>query len=65
MFSHTQFGLSFIIITFNDDRNAYFARQQRGRAIARGRPARGVQPQLAPLSTAIGESTGIASRRRI
>ena len=28
MFSHTQFGLSFIIITFNDAANAYFARQQ-------------------------------------
>src|SRR3981081_1954847 len=28
MFSHTQFGLSFIIVTFNDDANAYFARQQ-------------------------------------
>src|SRR5204863_47409 len=28
MFSHTQFGLSFIIITFDDRANAYFARQQ-------------------------------------
>ena len=28
MFSHTQFGLSFIIITFDDGANAYFARQQ-------------------------------------
>jgi len=28
LFSHTQFGLSFIIITFDDRANAYFARQQ-------------------------------------
>ena len=28
MFSHTQFGLSFIIITFDDKPNVYFARQQ-------------------------------------
>src|SRR6058998_2589239 len=28
MFSHTQFGLSFIILTFNDSVNGYFARQQ-------------------------------------
>src|SRR5712691_10135383 len=28
MFSHTQFGLSFIILTFNDQASDYFARQQ-------------------------------------
>src|SRR6478752_3180206 len=28
MFSHTQFGLSYIILTFNDDATDYFARQQ-------------------------------------
>ena len=28
MFSHTQFGLSFIILTFDDDADDYFARQQ-------------------------------------
>src|SRR6202162_3400182 len=28
VFSHTQFGLSFIVITFNDKPNDYFARQQ-------------------------------------
>ena len=28
MFSHTQFGLSFIILTFDDNANDYFARQQ-------------------------------------
>ena len=28
MFSHTQFGLSFIILTFDDRTTGYFARQQ-------------------------------------
>src|SRR5438552_10687103 len=28
VFSHTQFGLSFIVVTFNDKPNDYFARQQ-------------------------------------
>ena len=55
MFSHTQFGLSFIIITFDDRANAYFARQQVvERLNAVDLPA-GAQPQLAPLSTPIGE----------
>src|SRR3989440_12052210 len=28
MFSHTQFGLSYVIVTFNDDATDYFSRQQ-------------------------------------
>ena len=28
MFSHTQFGLSYVILTFDDQVNDYFARQQ-------------------------------------
>src|SRR3979490_3099502 len=46
LFSHTQFGLSFVIITFDDRANAYFARQQVGERLrggglpARGQPAR-------------------------
>src|SRR3954463_3551191 len=55
MFSHTQFGLSFVIITFDDRANPYFARQQVvERLTAVDLPA-GVQPQLASLSTPIGE----------
>ena len=55
MFSHTQFGLSYIILTFDDNANDYFARQQvLERLQAADLPA-GIQPQLAPLSTAIGE----------
>ena len=55
MFSHTQFGLSFIIITFNDDANAYFARQQVVERLREVDLPEGIQPQLAPLSTPIGE----------
>src|SRR3979490_3281541 len=28
LFSHTQFGLSYVILTFDDNANDYFARQQ-------------------------------------
>jgi cobalt-zinc-cadmium resistance protein CzcA len=55
MFSHTQFGLSFIIITFDDRANAYFARQQVVERLASVELPTGAQPQLAPLSTPIGE----------
>jgi cobalt-zinc-cadmium resistance protein CzcA len=55
LFSHTQFGLSFIMLTFDDKATDYFARQQ---VIERLRTADlppGVQAEIAPLSTAIGE----------
>ncbi len=55
MFSHTQFGLSYLIITFNDKANDYFARQlvtERLRGITLPDKA---DTQLAPLSTPIGE----------
>ena len=55
MFSHTQFGLSFVIITFNDSVNGYFARQQVVERLGGADMPPGVQPQLAPYSTAIGE----------
>src|SRR3954453_17570292 len=55
MFSHTQFGLSFIILTFDDKANAYFARQQVVERLREVELPEGVQPQLAPLSTPIGE----------
>src|SRR5438045_583921 len=50
LFSHTQFGLSYIMLTFDDAVNDYFARQQvQERLQGLDLPA-GVQPQLAPLS---------------
>jgi cobalt-zinc-cadmium resistance protein CzcA len=55
MFSHTQFGLSFIILTFDDKANAYFARQQVLERLREADLPPGVSPQLAPLSTAVGE----------
>jgi len=55
LFSHTQFGLSYVILTFNDNANDYFARQQVLERLQAVDLPPGVQPQLAPLSTAIGE----------
>ena len=55
LFSHTQFGLSFVIITFDDRYNGYFARQQAVERLTAIDLPPGVQAQLAPFSTAIGE----------
>ena len=55
MFSHTQFGLSFIMLTFDDKATDYFARQQVLERLRDVDLPPGVQPQLAPLSTPIGE----------
>jgi len=55
LFSHTQFGLSFVILTFNDKADPYFARQQVVERLRETGLPEGVQPELAPLSTPIGE----------
>ena len=55
MFVHTQFGLSFLIITFDDGVNGYFARQQVVERLREVDLPEGAQAQLAPFSTAIGE----------
>ena len=55
MFSHTQFGLSYVVLTFDDRVNDYFARQQVLERLQGADLPPGAQPQLAPLSTAIGE----------
>ena len=55
MFSHTQFGLSFVIITFDDRYNGYFARQQVVERLREVDLPEGVRAELAPFSTAIGE----------
>src|SRR5437773_1409823 len=55
MFSHTQFGLSFIILTFDDRYSGYFARQQVVERLREVDMPEGAQAQLAPFSTAIGE----------
>jgi cobalt-zinc-cadmium resistance protein CzcA len=55
MFSHTQFGLSFLILTFDDRANGYFSRQQVVERLREVDLPDGVQAELAPFSTAIGE----------
>ncbi len=55
MFSHTQFGLSFIILTFNDKPSDQLVRSQVLERLRGIDLPDGVQPELAPLSTAIGE----------
>ena len=55
MFSHTQFGLSFIMLTFDDRTTDALARQQTLERLTGADLPQGVQPQLAALSTAIGE----------
>jgi len=55
MFSHTQFGLSFLTITFDDQVDDYFARQRVLERLQQADLPPEVQPQLAPLSTPVGE----------
>jgi cobalt-zinc-cadmium resistance protein CzcA len=55
MFSHTQFGLSYLILTFDDRATPYFARQQVAERLRDADLPNGITPSLAPLSTAIGE----------
>lgn len=55
MFSHTQFGLSYVILTFDDKVTDYFARQQVVERLKGVELPQGIEAELAPLSTAIGE----------
>src|SRR5438445_1342665 len=55
MFSHTQFGLSFIMLTFDERTTDTQARQQTLERLGTADLPQSIQPQLAPLSTAIGE----------
>jgi len=55
MFSHTQFGLSFIMLTFDEQTTDAQARQQTLERLTTADLPPGALPQLAPLSTAIGE----------
>jgi len=53
--SVTMTGLSIVTLTFDDGTDNYFARQQVTEKLATVTLPGGVQPQLAPLSTAVGE----------
>ena len=55
VFSHTQFGLSSTYITFDDGVDNYFARQQVIERLQSVDLPAGIHPELAPLSSPIGE----------
>ncbi len=55
MFSHTQFGLSYVVITFDDHTTDLIARQQVLEHLRDADLPDGIQPELQPLGTAIGE----------
>ncbi len=53
--SRTIFGLSVVQLTFTDGTDDYFARQQVNERLATAELPDGVAPELAPLTTAVGE----------
>jgi cobalt-zinc-cadmium resistance protein CzcA len=53
--SRTIFGLSVVQLTFQDGTDDYFARQQVLERLTSAQLPNGVSPELAPLSTAVGE----------
>lgn len=53
--SRTIFGLSVVQLTFQDGTDDYFARQQVIERLASAELPDGVSPELAPLTTAVGE----------
>ncbi|MEO8296935.1 MAG: efflux RND transporter permease subunit [Burkholderiales bacterium] len=55
VFSHTQFGLSFLVVTFNDKADDYFARAQVTERLRDAELPDGVKPGLGALSSSIGE----------
>jgi cobalt-zinc-cadmium resistance protein CzcA len=55
LFSHTQFGLSFIYITFDDGMDNYLARQQVLERLQTSDLPEGVKPELGPLASPVGE----------
>ncbi|MDR2871750.1 MAG: CusA/CzcA family heavy metal efflux RND transporter [Xanthomonadaceae bacterium] len=55
VFSHTQFGLSMVIITFDDNADDYFARAQVLERLQDVNLPDGVNPGIEAMSSAIGE----------
>ena len=55
MHSFSLFGLSFVVLTFDDGTDLYFARQQVSERLAPVDVPEGVKPTLGPLSTPTGE----------
>ena len=55
LFSHTQFGLSYTVVTFNDKAGDYFSRAQVMERLQTADLPDGVKPELAALTSAISE----------
>lgn len=55
VFSHTQFGLSMVIVTFDDAADDYFARAQVLERLREAELPDGVSPGIEAMSSAIGE----------
>ncbi|NDJ11658.1 MAG: efflux RND transporter permease subunit [Acidobacteriia bacterium] len=55
LFSHTQFGLSSTYITFDDEVDSYFARQQVLERLQTADLPNDIKPEIVPLSSPIGE----------
>lgn len=55
MFSHTQFGLSFVVVTFDEKPSMFMARQLVEERLRGLDLPPGVEPELAPPATATGE----------
>jgi len=55
MFSHTQFGLSFLVVTFDEKPSLFVARQLVEERLRGIDLPPGVEPELAPPATATGE----------
>src|SRR5262245_17696717 len=53
--SLSKFGLSQVVVTFEDGTDIYFARQQISERLAGLEVPAGVKPQLGPVATGLGE----------
>ena len=55
VFSHTQFGLSFTVVTYNDNADVNLARQQLGERLRSVELPPGVEARITPNATPVGE----------
>ena len=55
VFSHTQFGLSFTVVTYNDNADVNLARQQLSERLRGVELPPGVEPRITPNATPVGE----------
>jgi hypothetical protein len=55
VFSHTQFGLSFMVVTFDDKADVNLVRQQVGERLRSVDLPAGVEAEIAPNATPVGE----------